>query len=244
MTESTFLAALGQTNSTGFNPLDFLLDLREHEKDFREPPLSPSGEFTPKRLMSRPGMKWLGDVHLELVSPQTDDHQRELSDFLRKILDIAYPLHPDTFKHLPRGLNEKIVALDLETTGLDTRVRFDLDGNLIQPTKIVGVCLAVSDIRGYYLPVRHTEADGVPNWNPDEIVIFLDNLVGQAVTIYHNAQYDREVMALEGVTKLRPAPYFFCTQILHFAMDCVIGKTLVDVEIEGSEEDLRNLGFI
>ena len=58
------------------------------------------------------------------------------------------------------------VSLDLETEGLDNRIRYDSEGKPRTVHQIVGFCLSVGDAkRGYYVPVRHKPVDGGPDLN-------------------------------------------------------------------------------
>ena len=91
-----------------------------------------------------------------------------------------------------------LYALDLETTGLDTRV---FDG--CTASKIVGCCLSPDGVSGYYIPVRHKIADSgeshpanVP-WTRFEASMrrLLDS---PAVAIFHNGKFDQELLQFNG----------------------------------------------
>ena len=84
-------------------------------------------------------------------------------------------------------------ALDLETTGLDTRV---FDGETRD--KIVGVCLSPDGERGYYIPVRHKK--GVEHNVPmSKVRAAMQRLVSSdAVAIFHNAKFDQEFLQFNG----------------------------------------------
>lgn len=84
-------------------------------------------------------------------------------------------------------------ALDLETTGLDTRV---FNGETRD--KIVGVCLSPDGERGYYIPVRHKE--GVEHNVPMSKVraAMLRLVSSDAVAIFHNAKFDQEFLQFNG----------------------------------------------
>ena len=56
-------------------------------------------------------------------------------------------------------------ALDTETEGLDSRITYDGLGNPRTIHQIVGYCLCVDGVEGFYLPVRHDTNDGGKNLN-------------------------------------------------------------------------------
>lgn len=88
-----------------------------------------------------------------------------------------------------------VYGLDLETTGLDTRV---FDGET--RSKIVGFCLASSETRGYYIPVRHTEGVNVP-WTMAhrEVSRLADS---DAKAVFHNAKFDAEFLEFNGLAPI------------------------------------------
>ena len=57
-------------------------------------------------------------------------------------------------------------ALDLETEGLDNRIRYDAEGNPFTVHKIVGYCLCYDGLTGYYIPVGHHVDEDDPNVRP------------------------------------------------------------------------------
>ncbi len=56
-------------------------------------------------------------------------------------------------------------SLDTETEGLDTRIVWDALGNPRTMHQIVGYCISVDGIEGFYIPIRHTPEDGGTNYN-------------------------------------------------------------------------------
>ena len=91
----------------------------------------------------------------------------------------------------------KLIALDTETTGLDKTIRI-IGGAPSTPAVSVGICIATSGTKGYYLPVLHNKTDGIANYSISEIVWFLQELQKYRI-IYHNASYDREILETHGV---------------------------------------------
>lgn len=184
-----------------------------------------AAQLTKEALAQRPGMEWLGQVECTLIYPPSRDitaQQDYLENFLKELEQRAVRLPQAFCNTFPPEYNEPVLAVDLETTGLDNRTLYYLgeDGKLHLKTKteIVGICLAISKFQGFYLPVMHTEEDGIPNWDYKTACHFLSLCNQRFATIVHNGQYDREVMAQNGVT-LREYPYFFDTQQLHYIWD-------------------------
>ena len=84
-----------------------------------------------------------------------------------------------------------VYGLDLETTGLDTRV---FDGET--RAKIVGVCLSSTEHRGFYIPVRHQKGINLP-WTlvHKEMCRLCES---QAKAVFHNAKFDCEFLEFNG----------------------------------------------
>ncbi len=197
--------------------------LPDAQKFIKSPaPIEPSSIFTQEALAQRAGMEWLAGITANLVFPKDSDieaQKLQLSMFVEELESKCMILKKEFSEIFSRDYEDSpVLALDLETTGLDTRVLYDYSGNINPKTKIVSVSLAVSDTEGFYLPVMHNQLDEVPNWDYSVIVEFLGNLSNAFLLVFHNAQYDREVMALNGCA-LRPFPYFLDTLICGFITD-------------------------
>lgn len=215
---------------TGFDPGNYLLDIQEYLKN--HPIIYPTVDeslFTQSYLSQLARMDWLNNVSMTLFSPtSTNIHiqRTELIEDFVNTLKLETVVIKDGFSPVfPKGYSERLISLDLETTSLDTRIRYDENGELIRGVTIVGVCIAISNSKGFYLPVQHTQTDGILNWNYELIIEFLSILNSEFSIIYHNGQYDREVESINGVQNFRPYPYFFDTQLLSFIND-VNNKTL------------------
>jgi len=111
-----------------------------------------------------------------------------------------------TADNLDRVVDECIAAgvygFDIETTGLDNRVFYSDDGSPYTVDKTVGFCLAPSEDRGYYLPVRHRnpKTGNMHEANvPMRLVVpALQRLVGSpAKAAFHNAKFDQEFLQHE-----------------------------------------------
>lgn len=116
-----------------------------------------------------PKLPWMEGVHMELVTLETLD----------RVIDecIAAPRY----------------ALDLETTGLDTRV---FNGRT--QAKIVGFCLSPDGKKGYYIPVRHRKGE---QHNLPLLVVetAIRRLVNSGnIAIFHNAKFDQEFLQFCG----------------------------------------------
>lgn len=85
-------------------------------------------------------------------------------------------------------------GLDLETTGLDTRV---FKGRTRD--SIAGVCLAPSADRGFYIPLRH-RAGEEHNLNIPRVEAALRKLVNTegTVAVFHNAKFDQQFLQFNG----------------------------------------------
>jgi DNA polymerase I-like protein with 3'-5' exonuclease and polymerase domains len=111
-----------------------------------------------------------------------------------------------TAENLDRVVDECIAAgvygFDIETTGLDNRVFYSDDGSPYTVDKTVGFCLAPSEDKGYYLPVRHRnpKTGNLHEANvPMRLVVpALQRLVGSpAKAVFHNAKFDQEFLQHE-----------------------------------------------
>jgi len=96
-------------------------------------------------------------------------------------------------------------ALDLETTGLSSRVK-NIGGEKVYVNRIVGFCLSYDSKYGLYIPINHVEADGkedIPSqYNLPEDLVFseIQRLCSNCITIYHNAKFDLIHLKNYGIT--------------------------------------------
>lgn len=237
-----------------FDPLMYLVDVKQYlEKHPIKEVKCDINEFTKDSLANLSGMEWLNFVECHLLAPVSEsieDQTKQLIEFKDHLMSeataITHEFCPGSF---PRDFNEKALALDTETTGLDTRCMYDYSGNLIINTELVGFSVAISDNEGWYLPIQHTGTDCVLNWDFDLIILFLETLHKEFFLIYHNAIYDREVLAINGMKGFRKWPYFCDTQSLHFFHNVnnkVHGLKMVSEKILGRRmiaiEQLFNFG--
>lgn len=98
-----------------------------------------------------------------------------------------------TEEMVPSIIDEMIAsglyALDLEGTGLDTRV---INGETV--SKIVGCCLTADGKKGYYIPLRHKLRPELnvswTLWKREMLRL----LASPSVAIFHNGKYDQEML--------------------------------------------------
>lgn len=92
-----------------------------------------------------------------------------------------------------KAIEKGLCAVDLETTGLNTRTK---DGKPIE--KIVGVGLSYDSNYGLYIPINHKED---PEYNlPEELVLEeIKRLCMNCITVYHNAKFDLTVLKNYGI---------------------------------------------
>lgn len=94
---------------------------------------------------------------------------------------------------LARAAETGVLALDTETTSLD-----------IARARLVGVCLAVDDDEGFYVPLAHVDEFGQRRDGQLDLPVVLDRLrpvlVDSAVLkVGHNIKYDQGVLAHYGL---------------------------------------------
>lgn len=97
-------------------------------------------------------------------------------------------------------------SLDLEATGLDTRIthRNEVQGETM--AEIVGVCLSPDGDHGYYVPVRHKVANSDGGYRPsphnltraivDREMVRLT--ASKAIAYFHHGKYDQELLEYNG----------------------------------------------
>jgi len=124
---------------------------------------------------------WMNDCEFILI---------ESPEQLKEVVDEAIEL----------GL----CALDLETTGLNNKV---YDG--VCQGKIVGFCLSIDGIKGYYAPINHKEG----NLPEKPIITEIKRLCENCVTVFHHAKFDTEFLWTVGIN-VDKSSMFEDTQIL------------------------------
>jgi len=145
-------------------------------------------------IINNPSMAWLKQMKLELLD----------GDNLEKIEN-----DPNSFKID----NNLVIALDTETTGLDVTKFITPDGDYVK-TQLVGISLSTNPFLGYYIPIMHTEEDGVPNVNITRALKYVQDLIDRGCwVVMHNAQYDIAILSNYGI-KFNPNK-IIDTMLLH-----------------------------
>jgi hypothetical protein len=201
-----------------------------YKAHLRKLPFVDVSRLTPECLASWPDMGWVRGKSVNLFVPEVeggkpvsvDRQTRQLDGLIDSLKAGAVAFRHGHFPGLlPEGYAEAICALDCETENLDTRALYGLDRKLIRQNRVCGISAAVDSGAGFYLPTCHVEepGEGIFNWAEEASVHFLDRVHREFCVVYHNAQFDREMMALHGCTGFRPFPYFFDTLLLSFLCD-------------------------
>jgi DNA polymerase I-like protein with 3'-5' exonuclease and polymerase domains len=98
-------------------------------------------------------------------------------------------------------INAGRYALDLETTGLDNRVK-----NGLTVDQIVGVCLSGDGITGYYIPLGHMIYHPDGSVSPHRLNVKWDifdaefrrlidaTMDGRTIAVFHNGKFDQEFL--------------------------------------------------
>lgn len=133
------------------------------------------------------GMKWLEDV--EMIN---FDAENDIDCLYEDIMSMISLREEDTHFGKP------LVAIDLETTGLD-RMWYIYGGQPRLPLAIIGVGIAIKTTDkelGMYIPVGHAETK---NQDLNKVLKVVQKLIDNGQTVYHNGLYDREVLQLNGI---------------------------------------------
>lgn len=122
-------------------------------------------------------MEWMKDTEMDLC-----ESVAQLTDFINSIIAGG------------DGTKKPFCCLDLETTGLNTRV----GKNGIPIEKIVGIALASSKNKGIYIPVNHKEGKEC-NLPEKDVLEEIKRLVRCVVIIVHNAKFDLQFLKNYGI---------------------------------------------
>src|SRR5271166_5922949 len=156
---------------------------------------------------------WMSEKVFKLITSA-----EELEQWCKGIL-------ADTSRHHAwAGQTCPVIAVDTETTGLDTRIFTDLkqlesgEWILVYETKteLAGVCLSADGFEGLYIPVNHEKGTNVPR---EDVARILQKLFDQSHLIFYNAKFDREVMRITLGINFRPYPHFEDVQVIKYIND-------------------------
>lgn len=153
--------------------------------------IMPSSLLTKEHLETIKEHQWLKKCECVLV---TKEKYPDLSSLVKELQEEAETLQEEVALKEPM----KVLAIDLETTGLNQTIKF-IGGKRETYNTIVGVCLATSKYKGYYIPVLHNETDKVENYKESEVRSFLQEIVNTFFLVAHNSPFDFEVLSLYGV---------------------------------------------
>jgi DNA polymerase I-like protein with 3'-5' exonuclease and polymerase domains len=155
----------------------------------------------------------------ELKKPWMATKVFRLIDTVEELERWVEDLLNDPSRHFAdiTGTKLPVVAVDTETMGLDTRV---VNGKT--KTELAGICLSADGIEGLYIPVGHRAV--VPgchygNVSLDQIRPILQKLFDNALLVFYNAKFDREILRLLGGFTFREYPGFEDLQVDNYLID-------------------------
>src|SRR5271157_42539 len=131
----------------------------------------------------------------------------------------------DTSRHHAwAGVTCPVIAVDTETTSLDTRVFTDIkqlpngEWVLVYEVKveIAGICLSADGIEGLYIPINHEKGQNVSRADAARI---LQPLFDKSHLIFYNGKFDREVLKITMGMTFRGYPHFEDVQVLNYIND-------------------------
>lgn len=128
----------------------------------------------------------------------------------------------DTSRHYEwAGMTQPVVAVDTETTSLDTRIFTNITRKDAQPcyevgVEIAGVCMSADGIEGIYVPIFHEKGRNVSRFDAWRI---LQRLFDKSHLVFYNAKFDREILRITLGLNLRPYPHFEDVQVLKYIND-------------------------
>jgi len=120
--------------------------------------------------------------------------------------------------HAWMGETCPVIAVDTETTSLDTRIFFDVHEGIVCEVEIeiAGVCLSADGIEGIYVPINHEKGRNVSR---EDAARILQRLFDQSHLVFYNAKFDREVLRICLGLNFRGYPHFEDVQVLKYIND-------------------------
>jgi DNA polymerase I-like protein with 3'-5' exonuclease and polymerase domains len=156
---------------------------------------------------------WMSEKVFRLVTTA-----EELEAWVNQILN-------DTSRHHTwAGTTCPVIAVDTETTSLDTRIFTDIkqlengEWVLVYEVKveIAGICLSADGIEGLYVPINHEKGQNVSR---EDAARILQPLFDKSHLLFYNGKYDREVMKITLGMTFRGYPHFEDVQVLRYIND-------------------------
>jgi len=142
-----------------------------------------------------------------------EDKVKELTDSMPWMADremILATSIQDVSDFIDDAIKKGLCALDLETSGLNSRMRRktpDEDSKIDSTSifkekeswdKIVGYCLSFDSKKGMYIPVRH-KIEPEANLPEKQVLKEIKRLCKNCITIYHNAKFDLQFLYNYGI---------------------------------------------
>jgi DNA polymerase I-like protein with 3'-5' exonuclease and polymerase domains/intein/homing endonuclease len=138
----------------------------------------------------------MADIATGMLDVFTGEAVKELLDLRPWMQGKTFELitkPADVEVYIDKLIEKGICGLDLETTGLNTRLKKDGSRYI----EIVGVCLAISPNEGAYIPVLHEDKEyNVPL---KFMVQQIKRLTSNCVCVFHNFKYDGEILRNHGI---------------------------------------------
>lgn len=189
----------------------------------------------PKKLKPARDLRTVFRAKLREITPETIK-KPWMAEKSFRLIDTAEALEAwvnnilsDTSRHRNWGGEvSPPLAVDTETTSLDTRIIVDVtecrdtSGNVVfvpkyeVKTEIAGVCLSADGIEGIYIPIHHEKGSNISR---EDAARILQRLFDKSHLIFYNAKFDREILRICLGLDLRPYPHFEDVQVLKYIND-------------------------
>jgi len=120
-----------------------------------------------------------------------EDNVKSLTDKMpwMKERDFKYAESIEEVKaFVDKAIEKCMCALDLETTGLNTRVKM-VEGRRVPIGKIVGIGVCYNPSYGLYIPINHRE-DSECNLPEGPVLDEIKRLCANCIIVFHNAKFD------------------------------------------------------
>jgi DNA polymerase-1 len=100
--------------------------------------------------------------------------------------------------YIDQAIKAGVCAVDLETTGLSTRVKKS-NGFTVPVNRIVGISLSYNIAVGVYIPINHLEGSEL-NIPERDVLAELKRLCDNCVTVYHHTKFDLAFLKNYGIS--------------------------------------------
>lgn len=145
------------------------------------------------KLTEEEKLKRKQEKELKQIEATISNAKQIIDTKLKQYIDSSCLINTeeDLHNYISTAIKDKEVAIDTETTGLDTYT-----------DKIVGICLYSDSQKEAYIPINHIDyktKELLPNQLPLEIVTKEMNRLKDSFIIMHNANFDIRVLRRIGV---------------------------------------------